>query len=263
MDQSNPPLDDDDMQYDPPTRTPKYGAGRKKSKKWLLFVGLAFILLVAVGTAAYLLFFKENTPAPAKTETVQTPGQSVTDLNEPQADATDKTFKSETMNIEFTYRSDWTLKESSDKQQVTLTSPRVAYTTKDGQASEGVFTVKLRHGIVPDAVQQAVQKSVAVRDSQVIAYTQPTSEQRQYTNLSYGGIDAQTFGYFMVTGSIEYKTGQTFGSQVNLLGNAYLFVGGYGADSGDTLSFDPVPAASYDTSAYQQAQKIIESLKIY
>ena len=263
MQDENPPLDDENTRYQPAARSPQFGKNKKRHHTWLLWVGLAVVLL-AIGGGVYAFVLKKDSPKPqpapvvtSSTKTVQPVGSA------PDANATSKTYKSPTLNIEFTYRSDWTMKESADKAEITLTSPRVSYTALNGTATEGVFTLKMRHGIIPDAMQATVQKTVVVKDSEVIAYAAPTDAQRQYTTISYGGSDAKSFGYFMVTGSVAYKLGQNFDSQINLQGNAYLFAGGYGADTTDALAFDPVPAAAFDTPALQQALAVIKSLKVY
>lgn len=254
----------DDLDLDRPTaHTPHFKSSKagKGKKKWL-FVGVAVALLALAG-GAYWMLSQNKKPAKQSSPTTSQPSPNKPDLNQPDPNATSKTFKSTKLNIEFTYRSDWTLKETGDQAEIILTSPGVTYTAQDGTSTEGVFTVKMRNGVIPDGIQETVKNTVAVKDSEVIGYDQPTGEQRHFTNLSFGGPDAQKFGYFIISGNTAYKAGQPFGSQIDLIGTAYLFVGGYGTDAGDTLDFEPVPAASFDTEAYQQALAVIKSLKIY
>lgn len=262
MEDDYPSPDDLDLNQ-PAAHNPHFRQQKPGKRKKGLILAVTLAVLLALGGAAYWMLGRSEQPAKQSGKTTGQPKSIQSDLNEPDPNATSKTFKSTKLNIEFAYRSDWTLKETGDKEEVILTSPRVSYTAKDGTATEGVFTVKLRNGIIPDAMQQTVQNAIAVKDSEVIGYDQPTEAQRHYTNLSYGGPDAKNFGFFIVSGSTAYKAGQPFGSQINLIGASYLFAGGYGTDAADALDFDPVPAASFDTDAYQQALAIIKSLKIY
>ena len=155
------------------------------------------------------------------------------------------------------------MRESTDKQEIIITSPQSPYVKKDGSSAEGVFTIKLRNGIIPDAIKTAVGNAVAVADSEVIAYAQPTGEQRQYTNLSYAGADADHFSFAIITGYTAYKAGQAIGGGVDLNGHAYFFAGGYGADSDDKLAFEPVPKADFNTEVFKDAVEILESLQLY
>jgi hypothetical protein len=253
----------DDLDLDKPAaHTPHFKQPKTgKTKKWLIIGSI--IAVLGLGGAAYWMLSKDEAPAKQTTNTTTQPKTSQPDLNAPDPNATSKTFKSTKLNVEFNYRSDWTLKETGDQAEVILTSPGVTYTTQDGASAEGVFTLKMRNGVIPDAMQETVLDTVAVKDSEVIGYDQPTEAQRHFTNVSFGGPDANNFGFFIVSGSIAYKAGQVFGSQIDLSGNAYLFAGGYGIDAADALDFEPVAAASFDTEAYQQALAIIKSLRIY
>lgn len=231
------------------------------AKRWLL-IGLIALAVFIAGAGAFLLLTHKSKPKAASTQhqTTTTTSASQQSSNE---NGEAGTFKSATLNLSFSYPSGWTVKENSDKSEVTITSPQTSYTKKDGTATQGAFTVKMRHGTIPEQIQQVTTKAVAVTDSLIIAYDKPTANQRQYTNVSYGGADANTFNFFIVSGSAALKAGQAFGYNVDLTGSdAYMFAGGYGADTTDTLNFDPVAKTAYDTAVFEQAVGIIKSLQI-
>lgn len=248
----------------PAPRQPEFGQPKPShSKRWLLISGIVVAVLLLAGVG-YWFLLRDSEPAPQPQANTQEQDEEEEQLgNAPQANATTQTFKSESLKLEFSYRSDWTLKESADDSEIILTSPQTSYVTKDGESKDGVFTLKLRNGAIPEAQQATVQAAYAVKDSEVIAYDAPTKEQRHYTNLSFAGPDASTFGMVIVSGSVAYKAGQPLGSQINLFGNAYLFAGGYGTDPEDSLTFESVSATSFDSTAYQQAVAIIKSLKLH
>jgi hypothetical protein len=258
----------DDLDYHGQSHQPHFGTQHKKSKK-KLFIILGIIGGVLVlgggGAAAFLLMHKSDKPAPATTQQTST-RQTTTQQQTPtgvQSNGTNYTYKSTTLNVGVTYPKTWTMRESNDKKEIILTSPQTQYVKKDGTNTQGVFTVKLRNGIIPDGIKTTVQNAIAVADSQVIAYAKPTTDQRQYTNLSYVGPDANSFSFGIITGYTAYKAGQAVGGGIDLNGQAYLFAGGYGTDAADTLTFDPIPKANYDTAVFKQAGAIFESLQLY
>jgi uncharacterized protein (UPF0333 family) len=254
----------DDLEYHGQSHHPHYSAQKKSHKKLFIILGVSLgVLIIGGGAAAYFLMHKSSgakTPAKATASTSQSQAKTPAGVTD---NGSSYTYKSSTLKVGVTYPKTWTMRESTDKQEVILTSPETQYVKKGGSNTSGVFTLKLRNGIIPDAIKTAVQNATAVDDSFVIGYTKPTGDQREYTNLSYLGADANNFSFALVTGYTTYKAGQSVGGGVDLNGQAYLFGGGYGADAADTFAFDAVPKADYDTATFQEAVAILESLQIY
>lgn len=261
-----PQVPSDGQEYYGQTHRPQFGQPAKKSHKKLFIILGVIVALVVIGggVAAFLLLKKDSTKSQTTTSSQSTnqPSKSAQPTGA-QKVGSNYLYKSTKLNIAVTYPQTWTMRETSDKQEIILTSPKTTYVKKGGTSTEGVFTIKLRNGIIPDGIKTTVQNSVAVANSEVIAYSKPTTDQREYTNLSYLGPDANNFSYLLVTGYTEYKAGQSVGGGIDLNGQAYMFAGGYGADSADTLAFDPVPKADYDSTVLQQAIKIFESIQLY
>lgn len=237
-----------------------YGGGRHTKKRLMIIVGIVLGVVLVAAAAFFVLSKQSKQPATQKNTPAQqtTKEQDEPAMPEEQASVL-KTFKSTKQNIEIAYRTDWTLKEANDG-QLTLTSPSVRYETAVGE-KKGVFTLKIRIGAT-EAMQATVNKAVAVKDSEVIGYTNPTEAQRYYTNLSYGGTDEQ-FQFMIVTGSTSFKTGSAFDTTIGLDDSTYLLVGGYGADTSNSLLFDAVPVMSTGSDVYDQAIAIIKSLRIF
>lgn len=253
-----PPVNDDLPPQAPHHLTKHQAAARKK--RLLIIGGAAVAGLLILGVLLWLFVFRDSKPAPAPVATTSNNENTTAEEAVTPADPTPVTFKSTKLNIELTHRKDWTLKEASDG-QITLTSPRTSAVNSQGMASTNVFTLKIRNGAT-SAMQATLEKSIAVRDSEVIAYDAPTESQRFYTNISYGGKDADTFGFLLVTGSIEFKAGKAMAYMLSFGGDSLLIVGGYGADKNQTLAFDPVPKGSLGSDVEEQALAIIKSLKI-
>lgn len=243
----------------PPHQHNKHVAARRKK---MLLVGGAVLVALLLAAAAYWFFVmrKDTGAAPAvdQSTTTTVPAETIPDT---PADSTPQTYKSEKLNIELTHRKDWTITESAGS-GIVLTSPRTTAVMPDGTAGTNVFTLKIRKG-ASETMRASIDKAVAVRDSEVIAYTAPTESQRFYTNVSYAGKDANTFGFFLVTGSTEVKSGQPFTSLFSFDAETFLIAGGYGADKTDGLVFDGVPKGSMGGDAEEQALEIVKSLKIF
>lgn len=245
----------------PPSREPYPVARRehRKRQKLILLISGGVVLVLLLLGAAYWLFSRDKDKAVQTTTSEQKP-TTQTPAAQP-ADSTPVTFKSKKYNIELTHPKDWNLKEAQSG-AITITSPQTSYAKTDGQSATGVFTVKFRVGVT-DAQKATIEKAVATRDSEVIAYDKPTENQRYYTNLSYAG-QKDIFNFFIVTGNSAIKKGNSFAYTMPLDdGGFYMLVGGFGADPKDTLAFDSVPPSAIDNSTVQQAIAIVKSLKIY
>jgi len=228
---------------------------------WIIIAVL--VLVLAGGAGAYFSIHKSNNNKAKATAAAKAKTAAPKLLTGEQSTGSNYFYKNTTLAFGVTFPKTWSIKLSSDGQEVILTSPQTTYLKKNGSTANGVFTLKLRNGIIPSAIQSTVQSAIAVDNSQVIAYSNPTTSQRQYTNLSFGGTDANDFGFMIITGDTAYTSGQDFGGGVSLDGQSYLFTGGYGTDSNDSLSFDAVPKADYSSSVLQQAETILESLQLY
>jgi hypothetical protein len=220
--------------------------------------GGAVLLLLIGGGLYWFLLRGDDGKQPVKATDDK---QQTTQTTPPDpADPAPVVFKSTKYNIELTHRKDWKLKEAVTG-EITITSPKTSYTRSDGQSTTGVFTLKVRVG-VPDAMKATIEKAVAARDSEVIAYADPPETQRYYTNLSYAG-QKDVFNFFIVTGNTALKATNSFAYTLVLDNSFYLLAGGYGTDNDGTLSFDSVPPSAIDGPAAQQAIEIVKSLKIF
>jgi len=235
-------------------------AKRSKRKQLALIIGASVVgvaLLSVLITAGIWWALGPRSHKPTNT-----PATSQATQKAEATDNTPKTFKSNTQNIEFTYPGTWRVRENTDKTQVMITSPQVTY-QKAGVSTQGVFTLKLRTGIVPQIMQNTLQNIVAIQKSEVIAYANPTDQQRAYTNLSFGG-KADKMSLLMVTGGSEFAPGESFASGLDMQGAFYLVAGGYGSDPNDSLTFDGLPISSFTgTAVYREAVGIIESIRVY
>lgn len=236
----------------------KRSLDRFNTRKQPMIVMAGIIGLLLIGAGAWFFLLRDNDTKTSE----QTPSktQQSESVASTPADPTPTVYKSTKLNIELTHRKDWTLKEQSGG-EIVLTSPAIAQLRADGTATNGVFTLKFRKGITT-SMQASLEKTNAVRDSQVIGYAAPTEAQRQYTNVSYAG-QGEAFQFFIVTGSVEIKADSPVANVLTFDNDTFLIAGGYGTDKGDTLSFDLAPTSAIDSTAMEQAIDIVESLKVY
>jgi hypothetical protein len=257
----------DDTSSDSVTNHSKYPVKRRKPgsrKKFAIIAAAAVLVLAGAGGFAYWRF---GSGAADDAQHASDQEQTEDENTEPQMDPAEAAqtvvFSSEELNLEFTHRRDWTVTESDDKTTITVTSPRISYQTADGNvpSSQGVFTLKIGVG-VSSAAQQTINSAEAVEESEVVAYEDPTDEQRFYTNLSYAGQDGN-FNFLIVTGSTEYQPGDPLANTLPLGSSYYLLGGGYGADPDDAFDFDAIsPQHMRHSPVFEQAVAFIQSLRI-
>lgn len=238
--------------------------GRFADKKRLfMIIGIVIAVLLVAGVAVFFLTSKKDDDG-KKNAGEQSNSQTSEENNEPTLPAAEAaqlvTYKSTKMNFEVTHRKDWKVKESTDRTQLVLTSPKMTYQTAGGESKQAVFTLKVGLGAT-DEEQETLGAVKIVKDSLLIGYDAPTENQRHYTNVSYAG-DQEDFQLMIVTGSQALKAGSPLGL---FIGDAdFLIVGGYGADSQNTLTFDAVDTTTIEeNTGYEQALAIVKSLKVY
>lgn len=242
------------------------GKRASSSKKARIIMGiLAGIVVVGLGMGAFLLFkpdTKEASPAPAQSEQQQSPEETQPAMDPAQASQL-TAYKSEKLAIEVTHRKDWSVRESADGKQLILASPKFAYETVEGETTTGAFTLKIGLG-ASDAAQKTLNTSKTVKDSLLIGYDAPTEQQRHYTHLSFAGPNETAFAYFIVTGSIALKASTALSNTIIINDGDFLIVGGFGADTENTLDYSKLDPANLEQYApYEQAIAIVKSLKVY
>jgi hypothetical protein len=265
------PVEEIDVELDDQPKRgkqPLYDRKKKGSgKRTLLIVAgvVAALILTSGAVYGWMAMRSDNSSEESTQETADEnsePQRQTPDLS-PQEAAEMVTFKSDTLNLEFQHRRDWTVTESADKAAITLASPPVGYQTVGGAVPEsrGVFTLKIKRG-VNQTERDTINNATAIRESELVAYDAPTEVQRHYTNITYAGRE-DNFMFILVTGSEAYAPGDAISGLSLSSDNFYLIAGGFGEDADDMLQFDPVPSSEANSQTVQQAIAIIKSLKLF
>lgn len=180
----------------------------KKKRVWLrvLIMVVIILLLVAAGLVGYQKFVKSRVPAKTVTTTTssKTPPSSST-----HAKVATEHFDSTNFNLGFDYPKGWTVADTGDG-TLTVTSP-----ASKGQTTAGEAEIQTVMTIAPSGKNLTPFDSgngLAVRNSDKISYTNPTSVQRADTYLTFvqyaattgtGALDA-----LYITGDYGYQKGQ-------------------------------------------------------
>lgn len=157
-----------DKKYDP-----------DKDRQWgkLLKYIIALLAIAAVIGAAYWVMLPDAAenknqaaappPPPARSNVIST--------------ATEH-FASQEFALEFDHPNDWKVEETSGK--LTVTSPALSLTDHDGRRVDGqiVFTVRSKQQPLPEFDKGA---ATAARESEKIAYANPSQSQRGSTYISW------------------------------------------------------------------------------
>ncbi len=176
-----------------------------------LVIGLVIVVIVAAGFGAWWQFMRQKpaTDNTAQTNNTQSNSPESTPQSKVKITQATKEFSSTLFNLNFNYPEDWTPTEANN--QITVRSPRLQLPDADGTETNAQIVL---------AINQKGQNltlfdagpAVAVRESQKVAYTKPTSTQRANTYLSFlryaktSGAGALDGVY--VTGDIGYQKDQ-------------------------------------------------------
>ncbi len=255
----------------PPAPEQHLHAIPKQSSHKALWITLGLIVMLALGAGVYFLLIKSspesnkasNTSGAASsntnTGTSSTPQTEGPGANNDAA-ASAAALKSTKLNLEVTKPSGWSGSEDPASGELTLTSKATTYTT-GGKSVQGVFVLKIRQG-ADTGSQAIIHNTHAVQDSESIAYTAPTANQYQYTNITVAAA-ATDPNFMMVTSSDVFKKGEAM-ARYAMNGDSYIIIGGFRpADKTGLASFDPVPLPDFFGSGeYTASLAAIKSLKI-
>jgi hypothetical protein len=178
---------DEEPEYNPHARLDYLNTvnPHKKKRVWLRVLSglLILAILVGAGVLAYPRLFKK--PAPAATTTKQSSSTLSQQATQPSKDkVVTKHFDSSNFNLGFEYPEDWTVNDNTETARLTITSPATNRKTLAG-TTELVRTVVTIAAKGQNLAAFDKGSGVAVRASEKIKYSSPTSAQRAETYLSF------------------------------------------------------------------------------
>jgi hypothetical protein len=177
---------------------------KKSSKRWLV-VGLGILLLVMIGGAVFKFALNDkgsgnNTTAQKDTSKEQT--------QHPIASTETEDYTSAELGLAFKYPNDWKLDDKIPG-KLTVTSPKVPLSGKDGTKTSGkiALTIRAKGQPLPEFEKG---NATAVKQSELLKYKTPSPNQRANTYLTFvahapaaSGLDA-----LYITGDYGYQKGQ-------------------------------------------------------
>jgi len=166
------------------------------------------VLLLGIAGGVYYWFGMRKAPTKSVASSKQSAAQTVPT---PDANAPIKTkhFDSTSLSLGFDYPDTWTVTDDGNG-KITVKSPALELAGANAQKTDTQITVTMQ----PKQANIDVFKNgnaVAVLDSQKIAYTKPSQNQRAQTYLSFlQYVDTTTDGLdaIYVTGDFGYQKGQ-------------------------------------------------------
>lgn len=180
---------------------PDYWRKSKRSKLIYLVV-IAALVITAV---AYWVLAK---PESANQASHNQAAQTTQPVNLISGSTTH--YDSSNFNLGLDYPKDWSLSDTSGSGKLTIISPALQLKNAAGQTVSGRIIMSIR-----DKTQKLTEfdkgAATAVRDSEKIAYTKPTSTQRGSTYVSflqYASSNSGSLDGLYITGDNGYQKGQ-------------------------------------------------------
>lgn len=261
--------EDDQEIYGAPLDLPEASvetdAHQQKPKTGFRYKRLIIIILIllVIGGIIYLLFLRPK-PASSPSATASSYASSDDTKKQDSTPAVElKKYNGDFPRIELSYPTNWTLVEKENG--ITISSPEFEYTTTNKGSIKGNFSVYIRQG-AREQEGTYIGRGLAVRDSEKLVYTAPSSTQRPDTNLTLFGLDsADYFSYFFITGDYQLKKGETLGPNYGREAETYIITGGFGSEKQvATMDFNnlDVKVATSETT-YKQGIDIVKSIKVF
>jgi hypothetical protein len=188
-----------------------YSAPKHRLRK-LGIVLAVLLVLAAIGFGVYWMFLRDDGKADDSSQNANDlPATSQVEEQQPTISEETEHYASQGFMLEFDYPSDWTVQEESGGGVLTAISPNLQLKSAEGKpiTAKVVFTIRNKQQPMPEFDNG---NSVAVRESEKIDYTKPSSVQRGSTYLSFlryattqspNGLDG-----IYVTGDVGYQKNQ-------------------------------------------------------
>jgi hypothetical protein len=177
---------------------------KKSGKRWL-FAVLGILLLLVIGGVIFK-FVLSDKEAGDKTAVQKETTKEQT--SSPIASTETEDFTSAELGLAFKYPNDWKLDDKTPG-KLTVTSPKVSLSGKDGTKASGKITLTIRAKGQP-LPEFEKGNATAVKQSELLKYKTPSPNQRANTYLTFvahapavSGLDA-----LYITGDYGYQKGQ-------------------------------------------------------
>ncbi|HEY1835716.1 MAG TPA: PsbP-related protein [Candidatus Saccharimonadales bacterium] len=180
----------------------------RPKKKWPRVVGwtlLGIVILAALGAGGYWLANRKPAPKPAQSQ------QNANSQTSNKITTTTKPYTSNDLNLSFNYPENWTVADTGNG-KLTVTSPAMQLTDASGQTQTGKVVMTIQNENSADFSAFKAGNAVAVMTSEKVAYTNPASDQRADTYISFLQYAATTTNGALdgvyITGNAGYQKGQ-------------------------------------------------------
>lgn len=236
----------------------------KRGRNIWKILAVVLLLLLAAGAAYWFVLRPKPASHTSQSSAQQSAASSAQQPSSDQnASGTTKPYSSTPFGLSFQYPSNWNVNETTVS--ITVVSPKNDLTKPNGQKVSGLVTMTIQHRQL-SLPEFSKGNATAVRESNKIAYTNPSPTQRAQTFLSYlqyaattehGGLDG-----IYVTGNLGYQKDQAI-PQADVVKVDPLITVTFASCSGSSCTQPLTIAASSWTGDLQTTvQTMLQSLTI-
>lgn len=195
-------------------RSAVVSGGDKHPKRRLFIILIVLIILAGIGYGINWYFSGSKKPLVYKPTGQTVAHNSVATENKTSSKPATRSYTASDFNLSFNYPEGWTVFNGGSG-PMTVTSPSMQLTAADGQKVTGLVIMTIQpQGQLPAAFSAGT--ALAVLNSQIMTYTQPTTSQPSQAYLSFvqyystntkGGLDG-----IYLTGNYGYQKDQVIPS---------------------------------------------------
>lgn len=238
----------------------------KKKRAGLRWTIIIVLLLALIGGGTYYwMYVNKKTTTTTKTTTTQ---KTTTTKTKPTTVATTH-YDSSNFNLGFDYPQKWTVTDVAGSGQLTISSTPMQLKDVNGKTYTGQIVVEFRNK-QSQLTEFAKGNAVAVRTSDKISYSKPSSVQRADTYISFLNYASSTSSTSLdavyVTGDYGYQTGQAVPMNDVVNGDPLITVSFMSCTkstcAGDKTASNVQPSIWGDTSFSTPILTLLKSLVI-
>lgn len=233
---------------------------RRRRKRRVRILAVVLLLIAVVVAGSYAAFWRpDNSPE----QSAQADAEQVQPMPHVSSEPTE--YVSRDKSLRFFYPGDWHVNDA-EPGVIRVESPVVKLADLNSNVADTKVVVSIL-GAGSDVPGFENGGAIAVKDSEILAYSSPSQNQRAETYISFGGFGGRALSAVFITGDSGYQVEQLIPASDVKKGDPIITVMFYAchdaacaADASELYAIDPAEWSANET--LQAAYDLLVSLRV-